>query len=240
MTGRSARAGLRWARVALRCRLLSLVILGFLSPIAVLLGGSRVLAIVPTPRQILLVGAEVNYGGGGNRGAVFILSPDPAAELQVATAAAGLVNPVAAAVTPDGRLLIADAGADPLVLHGSLGAVWLVDPAASITARPHLIVANPLFRKPADLLLDSDGTILLLDGDADPHEWGVRNGAIFRIDPATGNVSVLAAPEVFREPRSMIFDPLDGSILVVDALANPDRFTDPVGAIFRVNPVQGL
>jgi sugar lactone lactonase YvrE len=212
------------------------MVCGFLLLVAFLWGAGRAVALVPAVRQLLLVGS-VATSGGGSRGAVVIFSFDPAVE-RTATAAAGLVSPVASAITPDGRLYIADPGADPLRLHGSLGAVWLVDPAAAITAPVGLAVANPLFRKLADLLLQPDGTILLLDSDADPNEWGQRNGALFRIDPATGNVSVLAAPQAFREPRSLTID-LDGSILVVDEAANPQRIPDPAGAIFRVNPDSG-
>jgi uncharacterized repeat protein (TIGR01451 family) len=228
---------LRWIRATRRHRFLPLIVFGFLSPVAVLLSAPRIPAAVPTVRQILLVGAEAG-AGGGTRGAVFIFSPDPAVDLGIATEAPDLVNPAAAAITPDLRLYIADAGADPLHLFGSLGAVWLVDPAAVTTAPARLVVANPLFRKLADLLLEPDGTILLLDSDADPHEWGVRNGAVFRIDPATGNVSVLADPEIFREPRSLTVES-DSTILVVDETANPDRFADPAGAIFRVNTRTG-
>jgi hypothetical protein len=194
--------------------------------------------MVPTVRQILLVGAEAGSGAAGSHGAVFIFSLDPAVGPRLATEAAGMVNPVATAVTPDRRLYIADAGADPLQLHGPLGAIWLVDPAAPVTTPAHLVAANQLFRKPADLLLEPGGTLLLLDSDADPHEWGARNGAIFRVDPATGNVSILADPQIFREPRSMTVDS-DSTILVVDEVANPGAFGDPAGAIFRVNTRTG-
>ena len=239
MTGRSTRAGLRWIRAARRQRIVPLIVFGFLSPVAVLLNSPRVLAAMPAVREILLVGTEASSGAAGTRGAVFIFNVDPAVGLRLATDAAGLVNPVAAAVTPDQRLYIADAGADPLSLHGALGAIWLVDPAAPTTTAARLVAANPLFRKPADLLLEPGGTILLLDSDADPHQWGLRNGALFRIDPATGNVSILADPQVFREPRSLTVDS-DSTILVVDEVANPEMFSDPAGAIFRVNTRTGV
>ncbi len=238
MTGRSTRAGLRWIRATRQCRSLPLIVFGFLLPVAVPLTVPCALAAVATVRQILLVGAEAGSGASGTRGAVFIFSLDPAVGPRLATDAAGMVNPVATAVTPDRRLYIADAGADPLQLHGPLGAIWLVDPAASVTAPARLVAANQLFRKPADLLLESGGTLLLLDSDADPHEWGARNGAIFRVDPATGNVSILADPQIFREPRSMTVDS-DSTILVVDEVANPQAFGDPAGAIFRVNTRTG-
>ncbi len=196
------------------------------------------MAAIPTVRQILLVGAVSNESFGGSRPAVIIFSFDPPVE-RIATAAAGMVEPVAVAVTPDRRLYIADAGADPLGLNRSRGAIWLVDPAAQVVAPARLVVANQLFRKPADLLLESDGKILLLDGDADPNEWGGANGAIFRIDPTTGNVTVLAAPQSFLEPRSLTVD-LDGTLLVVDESANPQGVSDPAGAIFRVNPSTGV
>jgi sugar lactone lactonase YvrE len=176
--------------------------------------------------------------GGGSRGAVFIFRGFDQTSIPIASAASGLVAPVAAALTPDRRLCIADAEADPLGLGMAHGAVWLVDPAAPIVSPPRLLATNPLFRRPADIMMEPEGTILLLDSEADPGGWGSRNGALFRIDPATGNVSVLAAPEAFRDPRSLALD-LDGAILVVDETANPLGIAQPAGAIFRVNPSTG-
>ena len=209
-----------------------------LSPIVSLPDAGCAVASVPTVRQFLLAGTVA--AGSVGRGAVVIFSYDPAPEgvERTATAATGLVNPVAVAITPDQRLYIADDSADPLRLQGSLGAVWVVDPAGPVTAAAKLVAANSLFRTVADLVLEPEGTILLLDSDADPHEWGAQNGAIFRIDPSNGNVTVLAGPQAFLEPRSMTVDS-DSTILVVDEAANPQGVLDPAGAIFRVNTRTG-
>lgn len=226
-------AGIRRPRSLFPC----IVASGLLSVAACLAGAGRATAVVPMIRQVLLAGISAD-SLGSTRGAIFIFTPDPPG-LALASAATGLVEPVAVASAPDRRLYVLDASADPLHIGNSFGSIWLVDPNAGSASNARFVATSPLFRRPADLLLEPGGTILVLDRDADPGGWGRLNGAIFRVDPATSSVSILAAPQVFSEPRSLAVD-LDGTILVVDETANPLNLATPAGAIFRVNPRTGV
>jgi len=70
----------------------------------------------------------------------------------------------------------------------------MVNPADQSPGVARIAAASPFFRNPTDLLLEPEGTVLLVDTDADPRGWGSANGAIFRVDPQTHGVDLLAAP----------------------------------------------
>ncbi len=192
-------------------------------------------AFVPQVGNILLSDADANPYGK-SEGAVLIIKYDSDA-VQVAADNQGLSDPVAGILGPDGRLYIADATADPLGLGLHRGAVFSMDPKA-ISPPPSILSASGIFRQPADLLLEPEGTILLLDSDADPNGWGRNNGALLRVDPADGSTRVVAAPSSWIYPRSLTFD-TDGDILVVDQVANPMNLPKPAGAIYKVNRLTG-
>jgi sugar lactone lactonase YvrE/lysophospholipase L1-like esterase len=88
--------------------------------------------------------------------------------------------------------------------------------------------AEPLY-KPGDLLV--------ADMDADPMGRGGFHGAIFRVDPTSGEVSVVSADASFREPVDFVFD-RQGNLLIVDTDADPTDI-GASGAIFRMNRYSG-
>ncbi|MEZ4653243.1 MAG: hypothetical protein R3E12_06450 [Candidatus Eisenbacteria bacterium] len=157
----------------------------------------------------------------------------------ITSSALGFVDPEGFAIRPDRWIYVADSGADPLRLGEPRGAVWLVDPSERFDSSvARLIAASQLFVDPTDLLLESDGNLLLADPNADPYDRGARSGAIFRIDPATGNVSVVSASTLFSDPRSLARD-TDGTVLVLDRTADPLGTGIRGGALFRLHPTSG-
>jgi uncharacterized repeat protein (TIGR01451 family) len=193
---------------------------------------------VPEVGQILLVDSDADpLHHGGARGAVFLISTR-SPNLFFASVHTGLLTPVAAASAADRRVYVVDADADPLGLGRDFGCLWVVDAAVAAPGTAKLAAASPLFRHPSDLLVEPEGTVLLLDSDADPNNWGGHNGAVFRVDPSTGGVDVVAAPAGFSQPRCLAWD-LDGNVLVLDQAANPQGSVYGAGAIFRLNRQTG-
>jgi len=193
-------------------------------------------AVVPQVRDIAVVDADADLAGFQDpRGGVFLLQYDLQDIVRIGAVPQRLVDPVAVLTRPNGHLLLADANADPLGLGMRSGAVWDVDPKNDLpTAVAEVANASPLFVEPSDLLQEPEGTVLMVDRDADPSRSGSPNGAVFRLDPATNSVVVVAVAETFRDPRCLAWD-LDGSLLVVDQTANPLGLSRPAGALYRVN-----
>lgn len=136
-------------------------------------------------------------------------------------------RPVALAVGPGDAIYVADRSAMP---HGEArGAVFAVD----LERGEVTVVANHVrFRAPSFLIAGSDGTLLLLDADARTGD-GADEGVFFRIDPTTGVVAEHAKLAGAVSPLGVL-DEGDGSLLVFDANADPNRIGGPLGAIFRL------
>lgn len=157
----------------------------------------------------------------------------------ISSAALGFRDPEGVAIRPDRKMYVADSSADPLGLGEPRGAIFLVNPADRFDLGvAQVVAASPLFTDPTDLILEPDGQILVADPNADPYERGRRTGAIFRVDPSTGNVSVVSASPLFSDPRSLAQD-TDGSILILDRTADPFGTGVPAGALFRLHPASG-
>ena len=78
------------------------------------------------------------------------------------------------------------------------------------------------FNSPNDLVVKSDGSIWFTDpsygidsdyeGDAAPHEIGASN--VYRIDPATGRVTIVASD--FVQPNGLAFSPDESLLYIAD------------------------
>jgi Ca2+-binding RTX toxin-like protein len=79
------------------------------------------------------------------------------------------------------------------------------------------------------------GDIVVADRTADPAGLGGDTGAVFKVDPATGAVSVLATSPQFRAPFGVAIDS-QGNLLVVDQDADPAGLGGDTGAVFRFAP----
>jgi len=163
--------------------------------------------------------------------------------------------------------------ADPDNNTGGHGAVFRVDLEAETTSLisdgtdyegtlPALLPSA--FVGPRDMLRLPDGDILVADPDADPSGFGtdpfnhVGYGALLRVDPETGRVSLVSDgsffngnlpdydgdtvpdPSVFWDPWAITQDPNDpGFVYLLDISADPtEQFY--IGAVFRVSLANGL
>lgn len=197
-------------------------------------------AIEPLVRNLILSDRQADpLGLGGARGGIFLIRYESSVPVRLASFAEGFVDPVAAEPLPDRTILVVDSAADPLNLGQETGALLRIDPRADLTrSRAELVAASALFVDPVDVLIEPEGTYLLLDSNADPHRNGNAPGAIFRVDPATHNVELVAAPGGWVQPRSLTWD-VDGSVLVLDQNADPANTGQRGGAIFRLNRTTG-
>lgn len=168
-------------------------------------------------------------------GAVFVLDEASGAVLRALELAA-FAAPTGMALAPDGTLYVTDrrAAAGREAGAGGQGALFAVDLAAG-TART--VAADPRFRAPADLLLEPDGSVLMLDADA-VGKFPDSEGVLFRIDPASGATSVAGELEHTISPLSLLAEP-GGDLLVIDANADPRRVGGPLGAVFRWRRASG-
>jgi len=193
-------------------------------------------AETPVSRNVLIVDPQARVLGE-EQPAVWLFD-HMTNSVRLLSRSPSFVNPAGVALTPSrSHLYVVDADADPLGLDSDFGAVWRTDPGAQ-TDPSALAAFSSLFRTPVDILVEQDGGIILLDSDADPAGWGQSNGALFRIDPITNTVNLLATPSTFRDPRSLAWD-RDGNILVLDRLANPLDIATSAGAIYRINRTSG-
>lgn len=193
-------------------------------------------AFPPTVRSLIIVDRDASLTGDG-RGGIFGYRYRLPSSTVVVSFSPGFLDPVSTVYLPDQTVYVADADGDPLGLRRDTGAVWKVD--TRVVSAPVIPVgASPFFVSPVDLLLEPEGTLLMADERADPFERGGEPGAIFRIDPATHNVEVLASPSEFRQPKSIAMD-LDGTVVVLDQLADVLHTGVPSGALFRLNRRSG-
>jgi hypothetical protein len=152
-----------------------------------------------------------------------------------------------------------DAGGNP-----GPGAVFSLDTSGSLAVVSDGTLCGPsitncpasgVFVDPIGIAWNEGRSLLVIvDPDADPSGLGpdanghAGHGAVLAIDPATGQVDVVAdgrdypagipggAPSIFEDPIAIAFG-WDGSLFVLDQLAHPSG-ADP-GAVFGVDPLAG-
>ncbi len=116
---------------------------------------------------------------------------------------------------------------DIIVADDNTDAIIRVDP---VTGEQTIISQGGFFKDPENLVMDSDGNILVADGDA-----AGGAGAIIKVDPVTGDQTILSSNAIstlnlFDDgPEDLVID-FDGDIIVLD---------DGDGAVIRVNPLNG-
>jgi len=117
-----------------------------------------------------------------------------------------------------GEIIVADDNTDAIIR---------VNP---LTGEQTLISQGGFFRDPENVVIDSDGNILVADGRA-----AGGNGAIIKVDPVTGFQTILSSNAIStlnlfdRGPEDLVLD-ANGDIIVLD---------DGDGSIIRVNPLNG-
>ncbi len=121
---------------------------------------------------------------------------------------------------------VIDFGGDIIVADDNTDAVIRVDP---VTGEQTLISQGGFFKDPENVVIDSDGNILVADGRA------ADRGAIIKVDPVTGDQTILSSNAIStknlfdRGPEDLVLDS-NGDIIVLD---------DGDGAVIRVNPLNG-
>lgn len=94
-------------------------------------------------------------------------------------------------------------------------------------------ISHPTWRDPTDLLVEPDGSILILDyTNSDPGEPPYP-GALFRVSPARDHVERVPIPPGLLDPTAMERAP-DGSLWILDKNANPRGRGK--GTIWRLSP----
>lgn len=163
-------------------------------------------ALVEENGDVLLLDADAKTGDGIYEGVFFRVSADDGKATEVGKLDHG-ISPLSMLREPDGALLVFDVNADVEGLGVPLGAIFrfrLDDGSTELVASSHT------FRDPIRGVLAPDGSVLVIDANADPEGRGpdavgrgqnvTGGGAILRLDPKTGAVSVVTAPPEFVNP----------------------------------------
>jgi hypothetical protein len=208
------------------------------------LGLNPVGVAIESTGQILVIDLDAGTGDTVNNGALFRVDPVTGvrtllSEFGVASVAGEPlgVNPFGVAIENTGQILVIDADAGT----GGRGALFRVHPATGVrTVLSNFGVASAgeLGITPVGVAIESTGQILVIDVGAGT---GVR-GALFRVDPVTGERTVLSdfGVAVAGEPLGVtpfgVAIESTGQILVTDLNAG----TEARGALFRVHPATGV
>lgn len=176
----------------------------FAAPADVLMDGSGVL---------MLDADAVADAATGAQGVLFRVDFATRAVAEIAKLPQAL-SPLGLLAEKSGDLLIFDANADPLKIGGPVGAIFRLHRSE---ARCELVASLPRFRDPVRGCLLDDGGVLFVDANADPDKKGPDKahrgqnltgpGAIFRLDPKTGDVTLVAAPPEFVNPVDILRRP---------------------------------
>lgn len=159
---------------------------------------------------------------------------DPATSgVTVASASQAFRQLASAAVLSDRELLLLDSSADPFggsvtIPHGGVFHVEM--PGGEVTP----FATDTMLVYPRDLVLDGHGGAYIIDQDADPGHFGMRNGAVFRLDLTQRTISVYAASADFRGPVAGAVGP-DGALYVADHDVQAFQGSDARGVIYKVD-----
>jgi sugar lactone lactonase YvrE len=113
------------------------------------------------------------------------------------------------------------------------GACFTLDPEAG-RLEPYL--SHPQWVSPSDVHVVTPRRFLIVDSQADPLGLGGFTGAVFELDPETGQLSVFSAGPEYNQPQRILPDPR-GGWLVLDAMA-PACPAPAFGAVYHV-PEEG-
>ena len=157
------------------------------------------------------------------------------------------VDPFSITIADDDSYILADPDADPSDLGNDFrdyygyGAIFKVDPddGAVTLVSDGTLYSDPgtgrpsIFEDPYAVDMAPDGSIIMVDFNADPLDQGYWGG-VFRIDPGTGEAVTVSSSSQFEGLFDVTVAP-DGTIYVLDTLADPTG-NDYYGAIFKVDP----
>ena len=188
--------------------------------------------LAAAPDGTLLVADMGRFATSGQRtpdGA--IVRVDPATGAQTLVSGGGrLVDPAGLALAPDGAIFVVEnVGLDgnPEVLR--------IDPA---TGAQTVVTSGDKLCYPFGIAIEPAGTLVVTEygdllGGSEPIDCPQDLGAVLRVNPASGEQTLLSAgPPFLRNPFGVTVAP-DGSILVVNQ-------TGGGAAVMRVNALTGV
>jgi sugar lactone lactonase YvrE len=151
--------------------------------------------------------------------------------LRAICAGSQLVNPQRLVADPDGGWYLLDS--DARIYAGQAkGAIFRV-PAAG--GAPVLVVASTAFRALSDLAVGPDGTLWIVDREANPNALPLDDtGAIFAADPVSGEVTATYSSEQLVDPQGALW--VDGQGLLI---TDPSHFENGFTGIRRLDPASG-
>jgi len=146
-----------------------------------------------------------------------------------------LKQPYSITINDEGFILVSDRVSTPDGIVNGMGTVFRMSP---VTGDVTLAVGSEEFRALRDLDVHPDGSILVVDREADPFDRGGDTGALFKIDPDTEEVTVFSSIEEYVDPYGVLVDST-GAIYVFDENANPLGWPNDSGAIWKIDPTDG-
>lgn len=197
---------------------------GFVDPIT---------SIALADGRIIVVDTNADpFQNGRAQGALFMVDPNDALPGKATLFAYNnqWESPIDILQEPSGNLLVLDADADPLGRGDRPGALYRV---GLDVPSVNLLAASPYFSDPRSMVFDRDGSVLIWDFRADPFGIGGAPGALFRVNLANGDVSVVFSLRGFLTPWAMALDK-NGDYLILDRNANPNGYPGAPGCVFRV------
>lgn len=208
-----------------------------------LLGGwLSVVHAQPMPGDVLIADQQFGNATVGFRGGVFLVKPSGARSLlsdfnnaaQGPLGGGGAVGVSGVVVELAGAILVTDRNAGT----GSRGLVFRIAATGARTVLTDFgnAAQGPLAAQPTGLGLEVNGNVVV----ATRQISGALLGVLFRVDPATGNRTMLSDFNVMAQgppigtPSGVAVE-ATGSILIID----PTAGTNGRGALFRVDPTTG-
>lgn len=185
--------------------------------------------------RVLVVDSSADpYSTGAPTGALWTVDPQEAfpGTARLFFTSTSFVNPTDILLEAAGTVLVLDSDADPNNVGGHRGALFRV--TADIPRTMSVVATSPLWVDPRSMVWDRDGAVLIWDSRADPLGLGGYPGALFRVDPANGDVQLVFSSLGFASPWAIALAP-NGDYLIADRDANPGGYPGSPGAIFRVD-----
>lgn len=135
-------------------------------------------------------------------------------------------------LVPDGEggYWVLDAEADPLDL-GHQGSIFHFDPSTSVI---ELVLTSGYFQSAASLVVEDQGTLLVMDPTGRLSESGPAEGAIYRIDPVAKTIAPVRDLSSFLRPTALLrLDPQ--TLILIDANFTVPGMTVLGGALLKLS-----
>ncbi|MFH0340715.1 MAG: hypothetical protein ACHBNF_01020, partial [Chromatiales bacterium] len=205
-------------------------------PLGASLNGVAILPPQPRLGDILVVDPEAGVSGSGALFSVDLFNGSRSLISNFGMSVQGMLgwSPFGVAVDSSGNILVIDPGVG--TARGALSRVNPTSGNRTLLSDFANSVQGPFGEEPIGVAVDSSGSILVTD----PFAGTSGRGLLFRVNPTTGNRTVLSdfgnssQGTLGFDPYGVVVD-ASGNILVIDL----DAGTNGRGALFRVNPSTG-